>query len=126
MIEGLKRMLQLPLSPRLRPCRQPIVGRRATALWYDHTGRGAVEIIKCGGNNLCGKLVWLKDAKQNRKAAACRSSATSSPSPTACGTAAGSRPREGLTTKYSVELTPVGAQSLKVVGYWAPNFSAKP
>ena len=32
-----------------------------TGLWYDDTGRGAVEITKCGAN-LCGKLVWLKDA----------------------------------------------------------------
>ena len=29
-------------------------------LWYDDTGEGAVRIEPCG-NNLCGKIVWLKD-----------------------------------------------------------------
>jgi len=30
--------------------------------WIDHTGRGAVEITQCG-NNLCGYVAWVKDAK---------------------------------------------------------------
>lgn len=29
-------------------------------IWYDDTGRGAVEILPCG-QNLCGRIVWLKD-----------------------------------------------------------------
>ncbi len=33
---------------------------QTTGLWYDHTGRGAVEIAPCG-NALCGHIVWLKD-----------------------------------------------------------------
>jgi uncharacterized low-complexity protein len=37
-----------------------------TGLWYDHTGRGAVEITKCG-NQLCGRLVWLKDAEHAKQ-----------------------------------------------------------
>ena len=49
-----------------------------TGVWYDHTGRGAVEIIKCGTNNnqLCGSVVWLKDERRTARRAACRSSAT--------------------------------------------------
>ena len=31
-------------------------------IWYDHTGRGAVEIVDCNGL-LCGKVVWVQDAK---------------------------------------------------------------
>ncbi|MFZ8528581.1 hypothetical protein ACO1NJ_14760, partial [Staphylococcus aureus] len=31
-------------------------------VWIDHTGRGAVEIIDCGGR-LCGSVVWLRDTK---------------------------------------------------------------
>lgn len=31
-------------------------------LWYDHTGRGAVEIAPCG-RNMCGFIVWLKDVR---------------------------------------------------------------
>ena len=29
-------------------------------VWIDHTGRGAVEIVDCGGN-LCGNVVWIAD-----------------------------------------------------------------
>jgi uncharacterized protein (DUF2147 family) len=35
-----------------------------TGIWYDHTGRGAVQISNCGGK-LCGRIVWLKDASNN-------------------------------------------------------------
>ena len=34
-------------------------------VWYDETGRGAVEIADCGGN-LCGKVVWIKDADNDK------------------------------------------------------------
>ena len=37
-----------------------------TGLWYDHTGRGAVEITRCG-SQLCGRLVWLKDAQHAKQ-----------------------------------------------------------
>ena len=29
-------------------------------LWYDDTGRGAVEITACG-ERLCGRIVWLRE-----------------------------------------------------------------
>lgn len=29
-------------------------------VWYDDTGRGAVEISKCG-SSLCGRIVWLRE-----------------------------------------------------------------
>jgi uncharacterized protein (DUF2147 family) len=29
-------------------------------LWYDDTGRGAVELVPCG-SKLCGRIAWLKD-----------------------------------------------------------------
>lgn len=32
-------------------------------VWVDDTGRGAVEIKSCGGDNLCGHVVWVRDAK---------------------------------------------------------------
>src|SRR5687767_13940949 len=31
-------------------------------IWYDETGRGAVEITDCNGK-LCGHLIWLKETK---------------------------------------------------------------
>jgi len=33
---------------------------REAGLWYDDTGKGAVEIIPCG-DSLCGRIAWLKD-----------------------------------------------------------------
>lgn len=36
-----------------------------TGIWYDETGRGAVEISDCGGT-LCGKVVWIKDAVNDK------------------------------------------------------------
>ena len=32
-----------------------------TGVWIDHTGRGAVEIKDCGSGKLCGHVVWLKE-----------------------------------------------------------------
>jgi len=39
---------------------QPSAGNNAiTGVWYDDTGKGAVEIRNCG-RALCGNIVWLK------------------------------------------------------------------
>lgn len=32
----------------------------ALGIWYDDTGKGAVEIAPCG-SKLCGRIVWLKE-----------------------------------------------------------------
>ncbi len=82
-------------------------------LWIDHTGRGAVEIVNCG-DKLCGYVAWVKDAKNND----------------ACGdqiigdlkSAGGGRWDNGWiwdpdsSSKYDVELTPMGDQ-MRVLGY---------
>lgn len=39
---------------------QPPKPPAETGLWYDETGKGAVEIQPCG-QALCGRIVWLKD-----------------------------------------------------------------
>ena len=36
-----------------------------TGVWIDHTGRGAVEIHTCG-NQICGRIAWLKDATDGK------------------------------------------------------------
>ncbi len=40
------------------------IGARAqpieAGLWYDETGKGAVELVPCG-SKLCGRIAWLKD-----------------------------------------------------------------
>jgi uncharacterized protein (DUF2147 family) len=82
-------------------------------LWIDHTGRGAVEIINCG-DKLCGYIAWLKDTKNE----------------SACGdqvlgdvkSVGGGKWDNGWiwdpdsSSKYDVELTPMGDQ-LHVMGY---------
>lgn len=39
-------------------------GTDPTGIWFDHNGRGAVEIKECeNGNGMCGYVVHIKDAK---------------------------------------------------------------
>jgi uncharacterized protein (DUF2147 family) len=90
-----------------------------TGLWYDQTGRGAVEITKCGAN-LCGRLVWLKDQSNG---GACGVQIIGNVKPAAGGAWDGGwiyDPEEDA--KYSVEITPLGAGKLKVMGYAGSKF----
>lgn len=85
-----------------------------TGLWYDHTGRGAVEITNCGGN-LCGRLVWLKDEKNVK---ACGTQILGNVKPVSSGKWDNGwiyDPEEDA--KYSVEITPMSGDRLKVLGY---------
>jgi uncharacterized protein (DUF2147 family) len=82
-------------------------------IWIDHTGRGAVEIVNCG-DKLCGFVAWVKDAKDAE----------------GCGekiigdvkSVGGGKWDNGWiwdpdsSSKYDVELTPMGDQ-MRVVGY---------
>ena len=37
-----------------------------TGIWFDHNGRGAVEIAPCaGGKGLCGYVIHIKEARNN-------------------------------------------------------------
>ena len=38
----------------------PLQPATPIGVWFDDTGRGAVEIMPCG-DQLCGRIVWLKD-----------------------------------------------------------------
>jgi uncharacterized protein (DUF2147 family) len=86
----------------------------ATGIWIDHTGRGAVEITECGAN-LCGRLVWFKD-KANKKG--CGVQIIGNAKPVGKDTWDGGwilDPEKN--EKYSVELKPIGADKLRVMGY---------
>jgi uncharacterized protein (DUF2147 family) len=86
----------------------------ATGIWIDHTGRGAVEITECG-TNLCGRLVWFKD-KANKKG--CGVQIIGNAKPVGKDTWDGGwilDPEKN--EKYSVELKPIGADKLRVLGY---------
>jgi len=82
-------------------------------IWIDNTGRGAVEIVNCG-DKLCGYVAWVKDSKDAE----------------GCGdqiigdvkSVGGGKWDNGWiwdpdsSSKYDVELTPMGDQ-LRVMGY---------
>ncbi len=86
-----------------------------TGVWIDHTSRGAVEIKDCGNGNLCGHVVWTKDAVDSK----------------GCGlqilgnvkSVGGNQWDNGWIyspekkQKFSVELTPLDANRLRVKGY---------
>ena len=89
-------------------------------LWYDHTGRAAVQISRCG-SGLCGRIVWLKNTAHN----------------SVCGTrviGGGKKVGRSYDTgwiysperrkKYSVEITPQGG-TLKVMGYAGSKMLSK-
>ncbi|MGE5513370.1 MAG: DUF2147 domain-containing protein [Bacteroidota bacterium] len=93
-------------------------GGSATGLWYDQSGRGAIEITNCGAN-LCGRLVWLKDDKN---AKACGTQIIGNVKPVADGKWDGGwiyDPEDDA--KYSVEITAMG-DKLKVMGYQGSKF----
>jgi uncharacterized protein (DUF2147 family) len=46
----------LSLATPLAAIAQPV----EAGLWYDDTGRGAVELVPCG-QKLCGRIAWLKE-----------------------------------------------------------------
>lgn len=82
--------------------------------WIDHTGRGAVEIKDCDGK-LCGYVAWVKDPKDAK----------------GCGEQIIGNVQKisdnkwdkgwiydpDSDSKYDVELTPLGPDKLRVMGY---------
>lgn len=83
-------------------------------IWIDHTGRGAVEIAECGAN-LCGHVVWVKDA---RNAKSCRDQILGDVKSVGANTwDRGWIVDPDDKARYSVELKPVGEDRLRVVGY---------
>ena len=90
-----------------------------TGVWIDHTGRGGVEITECGAN-LCGRIVWLKEG-ENKKG--CGIQIIGNAKPVGKDTWDGGwiyDPEKN--EKYSVELKPIGADKLRVLGYAGSKF----
>jgi uncharacterized protein (DUF2147 family) len=90
-----------------------------TGIWLDHTGRGAVEITNCGGS-LCGRIVWLKNAAHGKT---CGTQVIGNVKAVGGGTWDNGwifDPDENA--RYSVELTPVGSDRLRVTGYMGSKF----
>ena len=119
MIESVKIMLPMAAFAAVALGAGQALAAEPTGLWYDHTGRGAVEIVKCG-NLLCGKVVWVKEGT-NPKACGIQILGNVKPMPGGSWDGGWIYDPE-KDSKYSVELTPVGAQALKVVGYMGSKF----
>lgn len=89
-----------------------------TGIWIDHTGRGAVEIVNCGGR-VCGRIVWLKDSNH---ADACGMKIIGDAKPVNGGKWDNGWIRDpDRSGRFSVEITPMG-DKLKVVGYAGSKF----
>ncbi len=96
-----------------------LAGPAPLGLWIDHTGRGGVEITRCGAR-LCGHIAWLKDAENSE----------------ACGVQVigdAKQMRNGTWDRgwiydpeadsmYDVELKPIGSKKLRVMGYAGTKF----
>lgn len=89
----------------------------ATGLWFDHNGRGAVEIAPCAsGNGLCGYVVHINDPKN-----ASRCGMQILGNVTDAGGGWIYSPDRGK--KYTVELTRLSDDKLRVVGNAGSFFS---
>jgi uncharacterized protein (DUF2147 family) len=91
-------------------------------VWIDHTGRGAVEITDCGGK-LCGRLVWFKDPKSAKDG--CNFQIIGDVRRVGANTWDGGwivDPEKDPDKRYDVEITALGDQKLKVMGYDGVKF----
>lgn len=88
-----------------------------TGLWFDHNGRGAVEIAPCGsGKGLCGYVVHINDEKNAKR---CGMQILGNVTPDGGGWIYS--PDRGR--KYSVELTRLSDEKLRVIGNAGSMFS---
>lgn len=100
-----------PPTSRIAPAPAPA---GPAGVWYDHTGRGAIEISDCGGK-LCGKVVWLKPGTNPQ---GCGIQVIANVPPKAPNTWDGGWIFDPeANSKYDVELQLVAADKLKVTGY---------
>ncbi len=91
-------------------------------IWFNDTGRGAIEIKSCG-ENLCGEVVWVKDASDSD---GCGKKIIGDVKPSGAKSWDGGwiySPEKKKT--YDVELTPIGATQLRVIGYAGTKLFSK-
>ncbi|MEZ5899604.1 MAG: DUF2147 domain-containing protein [Hyphomicrobiaceae bacterium] len=83
-------------------------------VWVDNTGRGAVEIKPCGGNSLCGHVVWVRSAKDQ---SGCGRQIIGAARPIGRGKYQGwiYSPEKGK--RFDVEFAPSSGGKLRVTGF---------
>jgi uncharacterized protein (DUF2147 family) len=120
MIATIKRAIAPAALALAATCGTALAQGSPVGIWYDQTGRGAVEVSECNGN-LCGRLVWLKEAEHKE---GCGLQIFGDVKPVAGGKWDGGwiiDPEKDLKTRYDVEITPQG-DKLKVMGYSGTKF----
>lgn len=120
MIATIKRAIAPAVISLAATCSSAFAASPPIGLWYDQTGRGAVEITNCNGN-LCGRLVWVKETDHKE---GCGLQIFGDVKPVAGGKWDGGwiiDPEKDLKTRYDVEITPQG-DKLKVMGYAGTKF----
>ena len=84
-------------------------------VWIDHTGRGAVEIKDCGDGKLCGHVVWVQDTAD---AKGCGLQILGAVAPVGAGQwDNGWIYSPERKQKFTVEVTPLDGERLRVKGY---------
>ncbi len=84
-------------------------------VWIDNTGRGAIEIKPCGGNTLCGHVVWVRNSKDIK---GCGRQIIGAARPIGSkGIHQGWIYSPEKKQRYDVEFVPSGADRLRVTGY---------
>ena len=91
-----------------------------SGLWYDHTGRAAVQISKCG-SGLCGRIVWLRNSAHK---AICGKSIIGGGKRVGNSYDTGWIYSPERRKRYNVEITPQGS-TLKVMGYAGSKMLSK-
>lgn len=90
-------------------------------VWLDESGKGAIEISDCSGR-LCGKVVWVRDAKDK---AGCNFQILGDVRPVGPNRWDNGwiiDPDRSTTQRYDLELTLLNANRLRVTGYAGVKF----
>lgn len=94
----------------------------ATGVWFNDTGRGAIEIKPCGGG-LCGHVVWVKDGSDSK---GCGRQIIGDAQPVKAGLwDNGWIYSPEKKKRYDVELKPLDDDRLRVTGYAGSKFFSK-
>lgn len=92
-------------------------------VWIDHTGRGAVEIKRCG-KRLCGRVVWTRSKKDSKKG--CGKQIIGNLKRVSSKTWDGGwiySPERGQ--RYDLEIKPISENKLRILGYLGSKIFSK-
>ena len=97
-------------------------GSNPTGIWLNDTGRGAIEIKRCG-RRLCGHVVWVKSSKDKKGCGRQIIGNVAKVGKRTWGRGWIYSPERGR--RFDVELTPLKSGKLKVLGFAGSKFFSK-